>query len=169
MESIFITVSLYQVAIASVCTNRKKKKTFSFYSKAFAEELHERVRRDFWAYCSTEQLDLSDLRKIKYEGIRPAPGYPSQPDHTEKLTMWKLADIEETTGTFVCFTKILKRVLLEWKMAKNQQTGWYRATWKKKSEVVLGIAVFSLPFLICLVRGRICKILPVLCRSYVPS
>lgn len=67
-------------------------------AEAFAEELHERVRKEFWAYCSTEQLDLSDLRRIKYEGIRPAPGYPSQPDHTEKLTMWKLADIEETTG-----------------------------------------------------------------------
>uniref|UniRef100_A0A8C6K536 Methionine synthase n=2 Tax=Melopsittacus undulatus TaxID=13146 RepID=A0A8C6K536_MELUD len=67
-------------------------------AEAFAEELHARVRREFWAYCSTEQLDLSDLRRIKYEGIRPAPGYPSQPDHTEKLTMWKLADIEKTTG-----------------------------------------------------------------------
>ncbi|KFV16630.1 Methionine synthase, partial [Pterocles gutturalis] len=67
-------------------------------AEAFAEELHERVRREFWAYCSSEQLDLSDLRRIKYEGIRPAPGYPSQPDHTEKLTMWKLANIEETTG-----------------------------------------------------------------------
>uniref|UniRef100_A0A803YKG7 Methionine synthase n=1 Tax=Meleagris gallopavo TaxID=9103 RepID=A0A803YKG7_MELGA len=67
-------------------------------AEAFAEELHERVRREFWAYCSDEQLDLSDLRKIKYKGIRPAPGYPSQPDHTEKLTMWKLANIEETTG-----------------------------------------------------------------------
>ncbi|XP_074752922.1 methionine synthase isoform X5 [Athene noctua] len=67
-------------------------------AEAFAEELHERVRTEFWAYCSTEQLDLSDLRRMKYEGIRPAPGYPSQPDHTEKLTMWKLANIEETTG-----------------------------------------------------------------------
>uniref|UniRef100_A0A803V4A6 Methionine synthase n=1 Tax=Ficedula albicollis TaxID=59894 RepID=A0A803V4A6_FICAL len=67
-------------------------------AEAFAEELHERVRREFWAYSSDEQLDLSGLRKIKYEGIRPAPGYPSQPDHTEKLTMWKLANIEETTG-----------------------------------------------------------------------
>uniref|UniRef100_A0A8C0VKG1 Methionine synthase n=1 Tax=Cyanistes caeruleus TaxID=156563 RepID=A0A8C0VKG1_CYACU len=67
-------------------------------AEAFAEELHERVRREFWAYSSSEQLDLSSLRKIKYEGIRPAPGYPSQPDHTEKLTMWKLANIEETTG-----------------------------------------------------------------------
>ncbi|KAM4785863.1 methionine synthase isoform 7-T8 [Cyanocitta cristata] len=67
-------------------------------AEAFAEELHERVRKEFWAYSSNEQLDLSGLRKIKYEGIRPAPGYPSQPDHTEKLTMWKLANIEETTG-----------------------------------------------------------------------
>uniref|UniRef100_A0A8C3UG44 Methionine synthase n=1 Tax=Catharus ustulatus TaxID=91951 RepID=A0A8C3UG44_CATUS len=67
-------------------------------AEAFAEELHERVRKEFWAYSSSEQLDLSGLRKIKYEGIRPAPGYPSQPDHTEKLTMWKLANIEETTG-----------------------------------------------------------------------
>uniref|UniRef100_A0A8C5U3D5 Methionine synthase n=1 Tax=Malurus cyaneus samueli TaxID=2593467 RepID=A0A8C5U3D5_9PASS len=67
-------------------------------AEAFAEELHERVRREFWAYSTSEQLDLSGLRKIKYEGIRPAPGYPSQPDHTEKLTMWKLANIEETTG-----------------------------------------------------------------------
>ncbi|OWK63130.1 Methionine synthase [Lonchura striata] len=67
-------------------------------AEAFAEELHERVRREFWAYSSSEELDLSGLRKIKYEGIRPAPGYPSQPDHTEKLTMWKLANIEETTG-----------------------------------------------------------------------
>nr|XP_048699743.1 methionine synthase isoform X5 [Caretta caretta] len=67
-------------------------------AEAFAEELHERVRKEFWAYCNSEQLDISDLRRIRYDGIRPAPGYPSQPDHTEKLTMWKLANIEEATG-----------------------------------------------------------------------
>lgn len=61
--------------------------------------LHERVRRELWAYCSCEQLDVVDLRRLRYGGIRPAPGYPSQPDHTEKLTMWKLADIEQCTGT----------------------------------------------------------------------
>lgn len=66
--------------------------------KAFAEELHERVRRELWAYCGSEQLDVADLRRLRYEGIRPAPGYPSQPDHTEKLTMWRLADIEQSTG-----------------------------------------------------------------------
>lgn len=69
-------------------------------SQAFAEELHERVRRELWAYCSREQLGVTDLRKLRYEGIRPAPGYPSQPDHTEKLTMWRLANIEQATGVW---------------------------------------------------------------------
>ena len=55
------------------------------WSQAFAEELHERVRRELWGYCSGEQLAVADLRRLRYEGIRPAPGYPSQPDHTEKL------------------------------------------------------------------------------------
>ncbi|XP_045393230.1 methionine synthase isoform X2 [Lemur catta] len=67
-------------------------------AEAFAEELHERVRRELWAYCGDERLDVADLRRLRYEGIRPAPGYPSQPDHTEKLTMWKLAGIEQATG-----------------------------------------------------------------------
>ncbi|XP_007481635.1 methionine synthase isoform X1 [Monodelphis domestica] len=67
-------------------------------AEAFAEELHERVRKDLWAYSGSEQLDVADLRRIRYGGIRPAPGYPSQPDHTEKLTMWRLGHIEETTG-----------------------------------------------------------------------
>uniref|UniRef100_A0A452RV83 Methionine synthase n=1 Tax=Ursus americanus TaxID=9643 RepID=A0A452RV83_URSAM len=67
-------------------------------AEAFAEELHERVRRELWAYCSCEQLDVADLRRLRYKGIRPAPGYPSQPDHSEKLTMWKLADVERCTG-----------------------------------------------------------------------
>ncbi|XP_033000231.1 methionine synthase isoform X1 [Lacerta agilis] len=67
-------------------------------AEAFAEELHERVRKEFWAYSEGEQLEFSDLRRIRYEGIRPAPGYPCQPDHLEKLTMWRLASIEEATG-----------------------------------------------------------------------
>ncbi|MEE6475015.1 hypothetical protein FKM82_010577 [Ascaphus truei] len=67
-------------------------------AEAFAEELHESVRKDLWGYCGSEELDVADLRKIRYKGIRPAPGYPSQPDHTEKVTMWKLADIGEATG-----------------------------------------------------------------------
>uniref|UniRef100_A0A4X2L8Y9 Methionine synthase n=1 Tax=Vombatus ursinus TaxID=29139 RepID=A0A4X2L8Y9_VOMUR len=66
-------------------------------AEAFAEELHERVRKELWAYSDSEQLNIADLRKIWYEGIRPAPGYPSQPDHTEKVTMWRLGHIAETT------------------------------------------------------------------------
>lgn len=67
-------------------------------AEAFAEELHERVRRDLWGYASTENLGAGDLHRVKYEGIRPAPGYPSQPDHQEKKTMWKAMKVEELTG-----------------------------------------------------------------------
>lgn len=67
-------------------------------AEAFAEELHSRVRKHFWAYDRDEQLDSSDLHRIRYQGIRPAPGYPSQPDHTEKETMWSLLNITEKTG-----------------------------------------------------------------------
>ena len=64
-------------------------------AEAFAEHLHERVRKDLWGYNNEESLKEEDLLKIKYQGIRPAPGYPSQPDHTEKITMWKLLDAEK--------------------------------------------------------------------------
>uniref|UniRef100_A0A8C1N1D3 Methionine synthase n=1 Tax=Cyprinus carpio TaxID=7962 RepID=A0A8C1N1D3_CYPCA len=67
-------------------------------AEAFAEELHARVRRDLWGYSCEEDLPASDLHRLRYEGIRPAAGYPSQPDHTEKHTMWKLADIQDKTG-----------------------------------------------------------------------
>lgn len=67
-------------------------------AEAFAEELHVRVRRDLWGYSVEEDLLTADLHRLRYEGIRPAAGYPSQPDHTEKLTVWKLADIQEKTG-----------------------------------------------------------------------
>lgn len=66
--------------------------------QAFAEELHARVRKDLWGYSSDEALQASDLHRIRYQGIRPAAGYPSQPDHTEKTTMWSLAGIYEKTG-----------------------------------------------------------------------
>jgi len=72
--------------------------------QAFAEELHTRVRREFWGYAQQEQLDSAELLRVRYKGVRPAPGYPSQPDHSEKLTMWSLADIEAATGTVQRFT-----------------------------------------------------------------
>jgi 5-methyltetrahydrofolate--homocysteine methyltransferase len=67
-------------------------------AEAFAEELHRRVRTEFWAYDSEENLGAGELHSIKYQGIRPAPGYPSQPDHTEKKTMWSLLNVEEEAG-----------------------------------------------------------------------
>jgi 5-methyltetrahydrofolate--homocysteine methyltransferase len=67
-------------------------------AEAFAELMHKKVRKEFWAYAKNETLSNSDLIKEEYAGIRPAPGYPAQPDHTEKLTIWKLLDVEKNTG-----------------------------------------------------------------------
>uniref|UniRef100_A0A673ANA0 Methionine synthase-like n=1 Tax=Sphaeramia orbicularis TaxID=375764 RepID=A0A673ANA0_9TELE len=67
-------------------------------AEAFAEELHARVRKELWGYSADEALQTLDLHRVRYQGIRPAAGYPSQPDHTEKTTMWSLAGIQEKTG-----------------------------------------------------------------------
>eukprot|EP00210_Caulerpa_lentillifera_P006731 g6433.t1 len=67
-------------------------------AEAFAEKLHEMVRKEYWNYSQEESLTTEELLKVKYRGIRPAPGYPSQPDHTEKLTMWKLLKADEEIG-----------------------------------------------------------------------
>ncbi len=61
-------------------------------AEAFAEHMHERVRKEFWGYASSESLDNDQLIKEAYQGIRPAPGYPACPDHTEKATLFKLLD-----------------------------------------------------------------------------
>lgn len=67
-------------------------------AEAFAECMHARVRREFWAYAPDEALSHDDLILEKYQGIRPAPGYPAQPDHTEKATLFELLDAENTAG-----------------------------------------------------------------------
>jgi 5-methyltetrahydrofolate--homocysteine methyltransferase len=67
-------------------------------AEAFAERLHQRVRREFWAHDPDERLDNPDLIAEKYRGIRPAPGYPACPEHTEKQTLWQLLDVERNTG-----------------------------------------------------------------------
>ena len=67
-------------------------------AEAFAERLHERVRREFWAYAPDEHLTNEDLVQEKYRGVRPAPGYPGCPDHTEKITLFQLLDAEGKTG-----------------------------------------------------------------------
>nr|WP_219924175.1 methionine synthase [Nocardioides campestrisoli] len=67
-------------------------------AEAFAERLHQRVRTDLWGHAASEQLSNEDLIVEKYAGIRPAPGYPACPDHTEKQTLWELLDVEAATG-----------------------------------------------------------------------
>ena len=67
-------------------------------AEAFAEHLHARVRREFWGYAAGESLSNEDLIGEKYQGIRPAPGYPAQPDHTEKATLWSLMDVDNSAA-----------------------------------------------------------------------
>jgi 5-methyltetrahydrofolate--homocysteine methyltransferase len=67
-------------------------------AEAFAEHAHAQVRRELWGYAPDEHLTLEDLIKERYEGIRPAPGYPAQPDHTEKRTLWRLLEAEANAG-----------------------------------------------------------------------
>lgn len=67
-------------------------------AEAFAEMLHEKVRKEYWGYAKDEQLSNEDLIKEKYSGIRPAPGYPACPDHTEKYKLFKLLQATENTG-----------------------------------------------------------------------
>ena len=67
-------------------------------AEAFAELMHRRVRREFWGYAPDEQLDNEALIREKYQGIRPAPGYPACPDHTEKATLFELLNATENTG-----------------------------------------------------------------------
>ena len=70
----------------------------SIMTKAFAEQMHERVRKEFWDYAPDEVFDNEDLITEKYAGIRPAPGYPACPDYTEKRSLFNLLNVEENTG-----------------------------------------------------------------------
>lgn len=67
-------------------------------AEAFAEKMHQLVRTEYWAYAKNEKLNNDQLINEEYQGIRPAPGYPACPDHTEKFTLWKLLDVEKNTG-----------------------------------------------------------------------
>jgi 5-methyltetrahydrofolate--homocysteine methyltransferase len=67
-------------------------------AEAFAERLHQRVRKEFWAYAPDETLSNKELIGETYRGIRPAPGYPAQPDHSEKATLFALLDGERRIG-----------------------------------------------------------------------
>ena len=67
-------------------------------AEAFAELMHERVRKEFWAYAGDERYSNDELIKENYQGIRPAPGYPACPDHTEKATLWSLIEPDKNAG-----------------------------------------------------------------------
>lgn len=68
------------------------------FAEAFAEYLHEKVRKEIWGYASEENFSNEELIKENYKGIRPAPGYPACPDHLEKSTIWKLLNVEQEIG-----------------------------------------------------------------------
>jgi 5-methyltetrahydrofolate--homocysteine methyltransferase len=68
------------------------------FAEAFAEYLHEKVRKEFWGYAADENLSTEDMIDEVYKGIRPAPGYPACPDHLEKPTIWKLLNVAEEIG-----------------------------------------------------------------------
>ena len=68
------------------------------FAEALAEAMHQKVRKELWGYAKGEKLTNDELILEKYQGIRPAPGYPAQPDHTEKATLWKLMDVDKAIG-----------------------------------------------------------------------
>jgi 5-methyltetrahydrofolate--homocysteine methyltransferase len=86
-------------------------------AEAFAEYLHEHVRTQAWGYASDESLDKSALVKEQYRGIRPAPGYPANPDHFQKRAIWDLLEVEKTSGIS------LTESLAMWPAASV--SGWY--------------------------------------------
>ena len=76
-------------------------------AEALAELVHLKLRREWWGYAKNEDIPLASLLKVKYQGIRPAPGYPSQPDHREKLVLWELLDIENLSKGTMTLTESL--------------------------------------------------------------
>jgi 5-methyltetrahydrofolate--homocysteine methyltransferase len=68
------------------------------FAEAFAEYLHEKIRKEIWGYAAHENLSAEAMIEEIYEGIRPAPGYPACPDHLEKPTIWKLLNVEQEIG-----------------------------------------------------------------------
>jgi 5-methyltetrahydrofolate--homocysteine methyltransferase len=68
------------------------------FAEAFAERLHERVRKEFWGYAADENISIADMLKEEYQGVRPAPGYPGCPEHSEKRTIFDLLEAEKNAG-----------------------------------------------------------------------
>ncbi|MGQ7274824.1 methionine synthase [Marinobacter sp. V034] len=88
-------------------------------AEAFAEHMHERVRKEFWGYANDEALDNAELIKERYKGIRPAPGYPACPDHTEKEALFKILNAPENAGIVITESFAM--------MPAAAVSGWYFA------------------------------------------
>jgi 5-methyltetrahydrofolate--homocysteine methyltransferase len=88
-------------------------------AEAFAERMHERVRKEFWGYAPEERLSNVDLIGEHYRGIRPAPGYPACPDHTEKRTLFQLLDAERAAGVTLTESCAM--------LPASSVSGWYFA------------------------------------------
>jgi len=87
------------------------------FAEAFAEYMHAEVRKKYWGYAADEALGTEALIEEKYRGIRPAPGYPACPDHTQKTLIWELLDVKKNTGI------ILTESLAMW--PASSVSGWY--------------------------------------------
>ncbi|WIJ23601.1 methionine synthase [Devosia sp. RR2S18] len=105
MGGFVVTAGLEEVAIAERFEKQHDdyssilvKALADRYAEALAEFMHERVRKEFWGYASDEVLKPEELIAETYRGIRPAPGYPAQPDHTEKTTLFRLLEAEKNAG-----------------------------------------------------------------------
>jgi 5-methyltetrahydrofolate--homocysteine methyltransferase len=88
-------------------------------AEAFAERLHQKVRMEYWGYNSEERLDNESLIREKYRGIRPAPGYPACPDHTEKVTLFDLLEAPDRAGIYLTESMAMDPA--------SSVSGWYFA------------------------------------------
>jgi 5-methyltetrahydrofolate--homocysteine methyltransferase len=86
-------------------------------AEAFAERMHQRVRKEYWGYDENENFLIQDLIMEKYRGIRPAPGYPACPDHSEKDKIWSLLEVEKNTGILLTETRAM--------LPASSVSGWY--------------------------------------------
>ena len=85
--------------------------------EAFSEKMHEMVRKDLWGYSKNESLSTDDIIKEKYDGIRPAPGYPACPNHKHKDYIWQMLEVEKNTGITLTETRSM--------FPAASLSGWY--------------------------------------------
>jgi len=101
------------------------------FAEAFAERMHQRVRMEFWGYAPDENKDNDALIAEDYRGIRPAPGYPACPEHTEKTKIWELLDAEAATGI-----KLTESMAM---YPASSVSGWYFSHPESKYFTVRGV------------------------------